>query len=48
MSKIKCSTTPVPLIQATPINQFTSGYNWLYQKSSNLAEGKIIDLERLI
>ena len=48
MSKIKCSTTPVPLIQATPINQFTSGYNWLYQKSINVDRLNALDLESLL
>ena len=33
MKKIKVSQTPVILIQATPVTQFTNGYNWLYKKS---------------
>ena len=33
MKRIKVSQTPVILIQATPVTQFTNGYNWLYKKS---------------
>jgi hypothetical protein len=36
--KIKASQTPVMLIQATPVNQFATAYNWLYNKSLAYAD----------
>ncbi len=49
MKKIKTTTTPSILIQATPVTQFTNAYNWLYKKSLQNAESGIsIDLEQLL
>jgi hypothetical protein len=49
MKKIKTTTTPSILIQATPVTQFANAYNWLYKKSLKNAENGIsIDLEQLL
>lgn len=47
--KIKASQTPVILIQATPVNQFTLAYNWLFNKSLLHGQNQVgLNLEDLL
>lgn len=47
--RIKYTQTPVILIQATPVNQFATAYNWLYKKSLAYSDQEIgLNLEKLL